>query len=96
MMRAQATLGIGSLIVSLACAGCGGSTSAPSSRGPSGGAVTHQAPPTAHRQVPSTSGAAVCGKGMVAPVPQSAPGSANLLPCYKVALPLGVRRVVSP
>ena len=90
MMRAQVTLGIGSLILALACAGCGGRTSAPSSSGPSGGDVTHQVPPAAHRQVPSTNGAAVCGQGIVAPVPQSAPGSVNLLPCYKVALPLAV------
>jgi len=96
-MRAQVTLGIGSVVLSLACAGCGSSTSAPSSRGPSGGVVTHQTPPTVHRQVPSTSGAAVCGKGVVAAVPQGAPRSANLLPCYKVKLlPVGVRGVGSP
>jgi len=86
MMRSQATLGIASLFLFLACAGCGGGTSAPSSRGPSGGAVTHRAPPSAHQTSPSTNGAAICR-------PQAASGSPNLLPCYRVPLPLAVRTV---
>ena len=89
MMRSQATLGIASLFLFLACAGCGGSTSAPSSRGFSGGVVTHQAPPSAHQKSPSTNGAAICR-------PQAASGSTNLLPCYKVTLPAEVRSVPSP
>jgi hypothetical protein len=58
-----------------------------------GAVVTHQSPLPAHRLVPRTSGSAVCGKGIVHLGPDHASESATLLPCYKLNLPTGVRRV---
>jgi hypothetical protein len=58
-----------------------------------GRVATHQSPPPAHRLVPRTGGSAVCGKGIMHLGPGHESGSATLLPCYKLNVPAGVRRV---
>ena len=67
----------------------GGPPSLSSSRGASGGQVTHQ--PLHAGQRPNATGPAICNKGIVAQVPRNTKASASLLPCYKLNLQGGIR-----
>jgi hypothetical protein len=73
----------------------GGPPATSSSRGPSGGLVTHQPLPAGHG--PTSSGPAICNKGILSLVPPNTKASASLLPCYKAPnLPGPVSTITPP